>query len=424
MKNKELSRQFVRMLRELLNSEAFKNRAKMRAKDFTRDRKLGFKQTFSLLLGGTKKSLQAMLNEFFIEMDSQHNTYSKQAFSKRRRQIRPEAIYELFQMSVGFFYGKADCRLWNGYHLMAVDGSKYNLPISQELIEKYNAQKSNGAPQVQALCSCLYDVLNEMLVDVRLTDCKGNEREEFKGHIRVLDSLGIKNVAILVDRGYPSAELVDLLESLGLTYVMRCSSTFYRSIKITDSDCVTKHKFRNSPASRKLRMITLSLDSGESEVLMTNIMDKGLGLEEFRDLYAKRWGIESNYNDLKSKLEIECFSGLTEQVILQDFYASMLLNNMAGMIAFDNAAEIQRFYEDSNSDNKHEYKQNISMVISSLRSEVVKLILLGSNLKAIALLNKIQKQLQRCVVPVRPGRSFERKKKHSSNKYPMNKRPL
>jgi IS4 transposase len=48
----------------------------------------------------------------------------------------------------------------------------------------------------------------------------------------------------------------------------------------------------------------------------------------FRELYYKRWPIETKYNQLKQKFELENFSGRLAEHIKQDFYAMMTVSNM------------------------------------------------------------------------------------------------
>ena len=55
-----------------------------------------------------KSSLQAGLNAFFDAQKDGQIEYSKQAFSKGRKRIKPEAFQELFQSVVDSLYEKAE----------------------------------------------------------------------------------------------------------------------------------------------------------------------------------------------------------------------------------------------------------------------------------------------------------------------------
>lgn len=105
---------------------------------------------------------------------------SKQAFSKGRQRIKPEAFRTLFQSVVGKFYEEADLTSWKGYQLFGIDGTRLNLPCTTELAELYGTQTSQGAPQVQALVSCVYDLLHGIIVDTRFERCNSSEREAAK----------------------------------------------------------------------------------------------------------------------------------------------------------------------------------------------------------------------------------------------------
>ena len=65
--------------------------------------------------------------------------------------------------------------------------------------------------------------------------------------------------------------------------------------------------------------------------LITNIIDLDFTTEEFKVLYFRRWGIEVKYSQLKSRYELENFSGVNPIAIMQDFYATIYLSNLMTM---------------------------------------------------------------------------------------------
>ena len=175
-------------VKEMLYSEEYMEQSKIRKVDFTRMRKMSFPDNVLLILKGTKHGLQAGLNEFFASIETDKETYSKQAFSKGRLRIKPEAFLELFKATVCKFYKEATIKTYRGYRVTAIDGSRYTLPNTPELRSIYGEQITKGQSQVQALTSCLYDVLNHMLMDVRIYPCKSNERIIAEEHLASLDS--------------------------------------------------------------------------------------------------------------------------------------------------------------------------------------------------------------------------------------------
>lgn len=182
-----------------------------------------------------KSSLQAGLNAFFDAQKDGQIEYSKQAFSKGRKRIKPEAFQELFQSVVDSFYEKAELADWKGYQLFGIDGTRLNLPCTNELAELYGIQTSQGAPQVQALVSCMYDLLNGMIVDTRFAHCRSSERAAAKDMIGSFRLQNVSNPVFIMDRGYPAAELIDAIGSSGHSFIMRCPTEFLRSMKLPET---------------------------------------------------------------------------------------------------------------------------------------------------------------------------------------------
>ena len=50
-----------------------------------------------------------------------------------RDRIKPEAFQELFQSVVDSFYEKAELADWKGYQLFGIDGTRLNLPCTNEM---------------------------------------------------------------------------------------------------------------------------------------------------------------------------------------------------------------------------------------------------------------------------------------------------
>lgn len=419
MKSKKCIGKIIKTVYDKIQSKEFKEGAKMHDKDFTRNRKMNFSETVLFILSGTKKSLQSALYTFFKEMKIQEETYTKQAFSKGRQRIKPEAFHELFNTITNEFYENADTKKYRGYRISAIDGTKYNLPNTEELTEKYGVQKSTN--QVQALGSCLYDVLNGMLLDVQLFPYNANERKLAEIHIEALKNIGTGNELLLMDRGYPSSELFKKIEEKGFKFAARCEPNFIRAMSLKGNDCTVEHKFKSGIIC-KLRIVRFELNNGNEEIIATNIFDEEYTIEDFKNIYHLRWGIEEKYDDLKNKLQIENFSGTNEIAVLQDFYATMFLSNLSSIMMFEYADEIEKQY--NTRDLKHKYKANVSMTISLLKLNLIEMLSLDSDRKRAKLFNQICNRLMGCVVPIRDNRSYSRSKSHHSLKFPSNRKSL
>lgn len=97
-------------------------------------------------------------------------------------------------------------------------------------IMKYLGGNPNKTEKISPLVSAsvLYDVVNDILVDVSLHSYRYNERESAKSHI---DSLpGFPNSIILFDRGYPSEDMFRYLDSKGILFLMHVPKTFKKAI--------------------------------------------------------------------------------------------------------------------------------------------------------------------------------------------------
>lgn len=411
----------VKKLYDRINSQDFLESSRMKESDFTRNRKLSFSDLMVFIMSSTKKSLQAALFAFTNSAKYEFGTYTKQAFSKARKKINPSAFLALLKESVELFYEDGDYKLYKGYRVCAIDGTKYNMPNSKEMKEIFGFQESTNQ-QNQALGSCLYDVLNGIIIDAQLAPVNSSERELAKRHVQELVRISRDKELLLMDRGYPSAALLQFMEQQGVYYLMRSSNEFSIGMKTAGDDCIINHKFSRGKGTVKLRVVRVTLENGETEILLTNIFDKKLTSVDFKELYHLRWNIEEKYDDLKNKLEIENFSGTGYIAVLQEYYATMFLNNVATSIAYDCNEEIQQLCKDK--ELKYQYKTNISTTISILKFSLIEMFIVKSQRKRERIMQNIYHQLLISVTPIRTNRSYERVKKHKCQKYSQNRRPL
>lgn len=394
---------------------------KCKKKDFTRNRKFGFSDTAMIVLNKTGKGIRSGIRAFLSAYKTEVDSYSVQAFSKGRMRINYTAFIEIFRTSVEHFYAEAVPTLFKGYRVSAIDGSRLNLPFNEESVKEFGIQNGSG-DQIQALSSGLYDVLNEIIIDAAIAPFSASEKELAMKHLDCLENIPHNKELIIFDRGYPSAELIGCIEEKGFKYLMRCSSTFISGIKskAVSDDCIVEHKFKNSKEKFKLRYIKLVLSSSTEEYLITNIFDNKFTSEDFKRLYHLRWEIETNYDDIKNKFELENFSGTSPLAVKQDFFATMFLRNMTSMMIFENKEEIDRLYNTGK--NKYRYKANVNNVVSLLKTDLIQMLFTNSARKRRNLLQKIYHEILKAVIPERPNRSFARKRKHLSSKFSQNQR--
>jgi hypothetical protein len=301
------------------------------------------------------------------------------------------------------YSGRYALPLWNGYHIFAVDGSYLQLPKTPALAEEYGVRGDVASNRPSAGISVLYDVLHGWALDATITHTDMNERGECAKHIDFLNGefphIAERSI-LLLDRGYPSYDLLQKCEENGIKFVMRCASNSWKAA--TDAPMGDNMvQLRNG---RTVRVVKFMLRSGEAETLFTNLSD--LPEAAFSALYAMRWGVETMYHQLKCVVGVEQFSGKTPNAIRQDFWASMVLLNTAAI--FQKEADEAVVERQKSKNIKHFYRARTSDLIVTLRDRLIFARLCGHPSLTDWELSNILRELSRAVSPVRPGRSFPR----------------
>jgi hypothetical protein len=159
-------------------------------------------------------------------------------------------------------------------------------------------------------------------------------------------------------------------------------------------------------AKVKLRVIKLTLSNGEIETLITNLFDRRMGENAFRQLYFKRWQIETHYGHLKHKLEIENFSCRTEEGIYQDYYITVYLFNFVAAAIAETQPVIDEAREDK--DNQYEYQVNFNRAVGVFKNRLILALLEDDPVKRANRITNILGRLARKLTPIRSERSVPR----------------
>ena len=206
MKNTKLLSLILKETNTLITSNEYKEAYSL-GKSFTRNRKLSFSNTVHFICSALRKSISSEIDNF-IEDHTYLNfpNITKQAFSKARQNISPEAFNELCRLFVDKFYSlKEDLNTWNGFNILAVDGTSLQVLDTKECGEYFGlSSNQNKTRTAVASTSAIYDVLNDIIVDARITKYRTSERYMAQQHIEVLvDRISSKNSIVIFDRGYP-----------------------------------------------------------------------------------------------------------------------------------------------------------------------------------------------------------------------------
>ena len=412
-----LMNRIVKQTSTTIKDGEYKEASKKNPTDFTRNRKIPFEEVMQFMLLSYKNSTQSALRRYFASIDKPISV-KQQSFSEARAKINVSAFTTLFKVTVDVMV--EDChKNWHNYLVYAIDGSKIALPSDKKLLKHYGGQGRNAAsPTAQG--SILYDVLNDVVIDASITPISADERLLAKAHIDSLKGYapGEKKL-IIFDRGYPSFELIEKIESEGLHYLMRVREKFSLEIDAqTETD--GSATLRKDGKTIHTRVIKLKLDNGETETLVTNITDKRLGKLAFKKLYFMRWSVETKYDIVKNKLHVENFTSRTVEGIKQDFYAAMYLTNVAAAAAIDAQSEIDNARKHKN--NTYKYKANMNELIGVLKDRFVQAMTLDDTSKQSDAIQSIIDEIKRSVIPIRTDRSVTRNPCPRKSKFHHNRK--
>ena len=414
-RKKKKSKKFINYIRNKIYSKQFLESSRKSNKDFTRKRKLTFPKIILFMLNSIKKSLQKELTEFFLNFSNEKNI-TNSAYSQSRMKLNYTAFIELNDGIVKEFYTDNIFDLWNGFRLLAIDGSRLQLPLSLELIEDFGFAENQGAiPIPMAQASYCYDLLNNMIIN---SEIDRYETSEYNLALKHLQKCQYEKDLLIYDRYYDGMwfmfyhilnkkDFIIRMAKNSITEVQNFFSSNEESkiIEVTKLHQDSKEQLKKLGLEFnpfKIRLVKVILDNGEIEVLATSLLDKKkYPNKEFKWLYGKRWGIETEFDHLKNHLMIEDFTGLSSLSVLQDFFVSMFMANMQQI--FISEAQDELKYQKK--DTEYKYKINKNLSFGFMKDRFVKILLdknADRNIRDLKELFKINPS------PIRKGRSFPR----------------
>lgn len=377
-------------------------------KSFTRKRSLTLSCLLMIILRCSPFALQIRLDDFFREIGRKEAVVTKQARSKARTKLDPDVVKKSFELTAETLLECDDLELFKGrYRLCAIDSSDLALDNAKELIGHFGGSGKNK-DCAMAMASLCYDPLNNIILDGGLYPYGTCEREAARKHFIAMDALpqpkGVENLYIH-DRGYPSKELFAEMIDAGRFFLMRVRRKFHN-----DFDLVSKKEKVNISHNGKVytvRVFNQTLESGEKEILVTNLPKKHLKYKEVAELYFNRWGIETKFNSLKNKLQLENFSGRRVVTTYQDFWAKLDLANTLAALEFATDDVIAE--KTANSGNKYEQTTNENRLITKFADRYIEVLVTANDDARMALFDELINDITKHPTEIKPGRSFERK---------------
>jgi IS4 transposase len=104
-----------------------------------------------------------------------------------------------------------------------------------------------------------------------------------------------KNDILLFDRGYYSEELINILNNKNIDYIFRTKKNFLKNKYLKENNLNEYIYYINN---KKYKIINYKIhNEGEEYFLLTSLINKDL--EELKNLYKKRWRIETHFKESK-----------------------------------------------------------------------------------------------------------------------------
>jgi hypothetical protein len=413
--------------REALNLPSFADAHKASPQAFTRIRILTFRVLVVIMLRKGVKSLQLSLNEFIPKLGLPALTVTNMAFVKARRKLKHTAFIELNQRAVvNVMYDDGNYQTYRGRRVLAIDGSMVMLPDTGEMKEAFGSQRHRFESQDISGEHCygkitvLYDVLNRVALDAQLAPCNTHEV--------TLVAPALKHAGtgdlVIYDRNYCAYKVMAQTKRVGSDFLIRCRRKAGFRVaddmlagKGSDDQIVTvplpttlagRPDYQELPTSLTVRFVRVALEGGAIEVLATSLTGQAAYPAAcFKELYWLRWGVETFYGILKTRLTLENFSGYSPESIRQDFYATVFLTGVESILTEDAEQELGK------QRGGHPKKVNKAVSFNAIKERAFELFM--SDLPEDQTLNELTALFQSSPTLIRKNRTVPRRCRSSHN---------
>lgn len=393
-------------------------------KDFTRNRKINFETFIKITMQSSGGSMNKELLDFF---EFSTFTPSVSAYNQQRSKVLPEAFEFLFHE-----FTEANVpsnNLHKGYRLVACDGS--NLTIASNPADAETCQKSNqfNNNSNHMHVNAFYDVMSRIYLDTIVQTL--SERNEFRACTQMIDRSVIKDDVILIaDRGYENYNIFAHAIEKGWRFVIRAKDihsngiasalslpvidTFDADVSITLGRSQKKTKIEknykfmptcqsfdyvpiksSNEYQMNLRIVRFDISENNYELLITNLDRSKFSIQDLKEIYHLRWGIETSFRELKYAIGLTNFHAKKPDYIKQEIFARILLYNYCELIT--------GYVITKRSERNQKYQVNFTLAIYICREYLRD----TSNISP----PDIEMLINRNTLPVRLGRKDPRKVK-------------
>lgn len=402
-------------------------------KDFTRNRKQSFQRIIQFIISMENDSIKRELMKYFNFLS---DAPTDAAFNLQRGKIKPSAFEFLFHK---FTNRIPDEKNYKGYKLVACDGSSLCIYRNPEDSATYVHQDSTTRGFNLLHLNTLYDLCNRKFLDAFIQPAhQKDERNALLKMIKKSEFPSPNKTIIIADRGYTSLKLFAYLDKSSLKYLIRFKEAPNKNIaygiELPDLeyyDFTTKifltHQRKKDTLFQKnktvkylrrasdldefdvigtnddipltLRFVRFPLTNDSYEILVTNLSEDEFDINELRELYGMRWGIENSYKELKYAAGLNGFHSKKREYIEQEIWSKLILYNYGEAVAM--RINVERKPNDSKT--KYIYELNYTTALYLCRLFLKEY----THINAISLETTIEKN----ILPVRKGRLASRMKR-------------
>lgn len=402
-------------------------------RDFIRNRKLPFEKVISSILALEGRSLN---NELLYQFECSIDTPTSSALIQQRNKISFKAFEALFH-DFTMKSMENNIKLYKGYRLLAVDGSDIQITSNPADTDSRIQTKKDCRPYNSLHLDAMYDLLSNVYTDANV--CKIRKSNEKGALTDMVDRADDKYPAIVIaDRGYesynvlahiqeknwkflirikdldsrnsgiiggfdlPDEDVFDLDVDLNLTYKQTNEAkellkdkNHYRRLKSNRRfDYLPKKNKKHEPLKMynlKFRIVRFKLTEDSYEVILTNLDKFIFPPTVIKELYGKRWGIETSFRKLKYTVGLLYFHSKKVEFVFQEIYARLIMYNYFELIISTTVIQKKQ--------RKYAYIINFSVAAHICREFFLERIP-PDNIEAL---------ISRHLTPVRPDRSRPRK---------------
>jgi hypothetical protein len=307
-------------------------------------------------------------------------------------------------------------RPWTTRRIVGVDGTRLITPRSPETLQAFTRPKQSAwlhSHYPQAMVVVAYDVMRRLPLDWAMVPKGSGERAGLEA---LLPCFRAGDIAVM-DRGYPSHDLLNLLVRRGVDVVMRMGvgkrgvwSEVKDFVASGSSSAVVEITCGEDDHGRPLRvpvrMILRKPPRGrplkhqhrETMVVLTTLLPKdGFESADILSIYQSRWGVETLFREMKVEFDIEQFHSQSILGIEQEIAAVLMWVALSSAIEF--AAE----------DGLEPGSKVQRTMCMYLGRSIVETMMEGGDVDAR--IASAMESARRTVYKERPGRSFPRERK-------------